>query len=445
MSDAANDRPAGPHAWPAERLGWYAVLVLSLAYVLSYLDRIVISLLIGPIKADLALSDTEFGALQSLAFGLFYTLLALPLGRLADARSRRAVVAAGVAVFSLFTFLSGTARGYWELFVARVGVGAGEASVTPAAYSMIGDYFPPHRLGRAIGVFSLSAFVGVGAAYIAGGTVIAALEGLDLAGVPFLERLRPWQLAFVAISLPGLLMVPLIFTIREPLRRHVLAGAAASLPVRTVVAELWRRRAALGWLIGGFSLVALSGYASLAWIPAFFMRTYGWTSAEVGFAYGSIYLLFGSCGAWCSGWLCDRLSARGVLDAPLRVAAFAFVGTAVFGGLAPLMPTPQLALVLLVPYVLMATAPYPMAGTAIQLVVPGALRGQASALYLTVINLVGLGLGPLVIGIFNDRLFRQESDVRYSLALVIAVCAPLACALLCAGFGPYRRARTAGA
>lgn len=425
--------------WPAPRLAWYAVALLSLAYVLSYLDRIVINLLVVPIQADLGINDTQFGMLQSLAFGIFYTLMALPLGRLADNRDRRMIVAGGVALFSLFTALSGLAKTYGQLFCARIGVGVGEASLTPAAYSILSDYFPPHRLGRAIGVFTMSAFVGTGLAYIGGGAVIDYLTARGDVEVPGLGSFAPWQMAFVLVGLPGLLIAPLVLTLREPVRRG--AGRGEAVPVRAVLAEVSRRRHTLGWLFAGFSMVTLSGYASAVWTPAFFIRVYDWQPGQIGLWYGLIYLAFGTTGALFGGWLCDRLTARGVLDAPLKVAAFGYVGTGVFGGLAPLMPAPELALALFVPATFLATLPYPLAGTSIQLVTPNRLRGQMSALYMLVINVVGLGLGPVIVGAFTDFLFTEPSDVRYSLAIVNAVAAPLAFVFLLAACRGYRALR----
>lgn len=424
--------------WPSPRLAWTAVAILAFANVLSYLDRIVINLLVEPIQQDLAISDTQFGLLQGVAFGLFYTAMALPIGRMVDSGPRKRIIATGVLVFSLFTLLSGFARSFAQLFIARVGVGAGEASVVPTAYSIISDMFPPEKLGRAMSVFTMTAFVGIGLAYIAGGAVIAAMALWDAPG--FIAPLAPWRRTFLLVALPGLVIVPmLLILLREPARRGTATGR--KVPVREVAAHLFGQRRALAFLFAGFSMITLSGYASTVWTPALFIRTYGWSAAEIGMAYGLLYLVLGPAGALLAGALCDRMTARGVLDAPLRVAALGYIGTGLFGGIAPLMPSGELALAMFAPAMLMSTMPFPMAGTAIQLVTPNALRGQVSALYMLVINLVGLGLGPLIVGLFNDLVFTGPSGVRYSLASVNAACAPLAFILLVAGFGPYRRLR----
>lgn len=426
--------------WPPRNLAWYAVALLSCAYVLSYLDRILINLLVGPIQADLGINDTQFGLLQSLAFGIFYTLMALPLGRLADQSNRTRIVAGGIALFSLFTALSGTARSYGALFLARIGVGVGEASLTPAAYSLLADYFPPERLGRAIGTFTMAAFIGTGFAYIGGGAAIDWLTELGEQTLPVIGTAQPWQLAFLLAAIPGLIVAPLLLTVREPLRRDA-GSERGAMPLREVFATLGHRRRLLTLMFAGFSMITLSSYASAVWTPAFFIRAYEWQPGQIGLWYGLIYLLFGTSGALFGGWFCDRLSQRGVADAPLRVAAFGYVGTMVFGGLAPLMPTPELALLLFIPATFMGTLPYPLAGTALALIAPGSLRGQLTALYMLVINLVGLGLGPIIVGAFTDYLFSEPADVRYSLAIVNAVAAPFAFALLLAAARHFRAAR----
>jgi len=428
----------GARPWPATRLAWTALAILALANILSYLDRIVINLLVEPIQRDLAISDTQFGLLQGVAFGLFYTAMALPIGRLVDNGPRKPIIAIGVTVFSLFTLASGLARTFGQMFVARIGVGAGEASVVPTAYSIISDMFPPERLGRAMSVFTMTAFVGIGLAYIAGGVAIAAVAAWDAPG--FLGELAPWRLTFLLVAAPGLLVaLVLMLALKEPARRG--GQGAAKIPMREVAAHLAGQRRALVLVFAGFSMITMSGYASTVWTPALFIRAYGWSAGEIGVAYGALYLVLGPAGALFAGTVCDRMTARGVREAPLKVAAWGYLGTGLFGGLAPLMPTGELALAVFAPAMLMSTMPYPMAGTAIQLVTPNRMRGQVSALYMLVINLVGLGAGPLVVGVFNDALFTGPEGVRYSLAWVNAVAAPVAFLLLWAGFAPYRDLR----
>lgn len=408
--------------------------MLAAANILSYLDRIIINLLVEPIQADLGISDTRFGMLQGLAFGLFYTLLALPIGRLVDSRPRRTIVAAGVALFSLFSLLSGLARSFGQLFVARAGVGAGEATLVPSAYSMLADLFPPERLGRAVSVFTMTAFVGIGLAYVAGGAAIALIGQADFTGWPLLADLAGWQRVFVIVALPGFLVVPLLLLLPEPARRG--AGAAPP-PWREVAAHVRGRSALFGPMFAGFACVTLASYASAVWTPAFFIRSFGWSPAEIGLWVGLGYLVLGPLGALAAGRWCDAMTADGVPDAPLRVAGVSALASGLLSALSPLMPTATSALVVLLLSVPLGTMAFPMAGTAIGLVTPNRLRGQVSALYMLAINAVGLGLGPMLVGAMSDRLFTGADGIRYGLALVNLLTAPLAFLLIRRAYAPY--------
>jgi len=421
---------------------WWAVTVLAAAYLLSFIDRTIINLLVNPIEADLQINDTQFGALQGLAFGLFYSLAAYPLGRLVDRRDRRSIIAAGLAFFTTFSMLSGLARTYTVLFFTRMGVGVGEASLLPSAYSLLSDYFRSNQLARAISVFTMGAFVGVGLSYIWGGKVIGMLSAVETVSLPLLGELRPWQMAFIIVSLPGLVLIPLIFTLREPPRRD--AGGKANqnvLPLRVALQESWLRRRALGLLFAGFGIIALSGQASAVWTISVFLRSYSLAPQDIAPLYGLVYIVSAIPGAFGGAWLCDRMTAGGSTDAPLKVAAWGFLGTGLFGALAPLMPTPTLALIFFVPTISLQSAMYPLAGTALQLMLPNRLRGQVSALYLIVLNVVGLGLGPMVVGLLTDNVFSELSDVRYALSWVNGVCAPIGWVLLLWACGPYRHER----
>lgn len=428
----------GGGAGSSFRSAWYAVAILSLAYVMSYADRVIINLLSRPIKADLGLSDTQFGLLTGVAFGVLYTGMALPFGRMADIYSRRWIMFAGVAVFSTFSMGSGLAVGFLWLFVARVGVGAGEASLTPAAHSIIRDYFPSDKMGLAMSVFVTSAFIGSGLAYVGGGALVGALNELGATPVPLLGDLRPWQLALILVALPGFITAPLLLTIREPVRKGAADGVQS---IKVVARAVYERRAALVPLLLGFAFVALSGHASSVWTAPVFDRVFGWGPKQFGLYYGLTYLAFAPVGALFAGWFCDQLTKRGVRDAPLRVAAFAALIGGVSGGLAPLMPTPQLALAFFGPALLAHTLCYPLAATAIQLIAPSGMRAQLSAVYLMVIGVVAQGVGPVSVGLMTDYVFTAPEHVRYSLALVTVVCGPLTLLCLLAASKPYAALR----
>ena len=439
--------PASPtdatNPWPSAAAGWTAAALLALASVVSQFDRTVINLMVGPIKSTFLLDDTHFGLLQGVAFGIFYVLACVPIGRLADHHERRLIIAIGLGLFSLFSMASGLARSYAQLFLLRVGVGVGEASLSPAGFSLLSDQFAPDRLGRPMSAFLMSAPVGQGLAFIGGGGLLQWLTTSSVLSAGAFSDFAPWQAAFIIVGFPGLLLVPLFLLLREPARRGAGSAVPAPMPLREVVAIVRDRGAALVPMFASFAMVSLVSYAFFIWTPALFQRSYGWNPGQVGLAFGLILLVFGTSGVYFAGWMSDRLARRGHLDAPLKVAAFGFVGCGLFGALAPLMPTAAAALVLLAPAIFLSMMPYPCAGTAIQLIIPNRARAQVSSLYITLTTLVGLGIGPLVVGLMTDHLFKDPADIRYSLAIVVGVPAPVMFALLLSACRPYRALRAA--
>ncbi len=421
--------------WPSAGAGWSAAGVLALASVVSQADRTVLSLMAGPIKETFTLSDTAFSLLHSVAFGVFYVLACIPLGRMVDRYPRRLVLACCMAFFSVFAMASGLVRSYAQLFLMRIGVGVGEASVTPAAFSMLSDSFPPERLGRPIGVFLMSAPFGQGLTLIAGGSLLQWLSTSDVLRSSLFSSLAPWQVAFIIIGFPGLLLVPALLALREPPRQG--ARNAPALAIREVLDVIRVRRAALMPIFMGFALVMVVLNAMALWTPALMERTWGLDKAQQGWAYGSLLLVCGTAGAFTSGWLGDRLAQRGTLDAPLKVAAYSFLGCGALAVIAVLMPTVQLMMLFLAPAVFLSTMPVPATGTAIQLIVPSLARGQVSALYIMWSTLVGIILGPVLVGLLNDL----HLPIRYSMAIVVALPVPLMFWLYMRARAPYRELR----
>lgn len=428
-------------AWPMPARGWTVVFVLGLASIASQFDRTVINLTVDPLKASFALNDTQFALLQSLAFGIFYSIACIPLGWLADRYQRRVVLAVSIGFFSLFAMASGLSRSYLQLFLTRVGVGVGEATVTPAGMSMMSDYFPPERLGRAVGAFFISAPVGQAVGLIGGGLLLQWLATSTFLSSGLLAGFEPWQAAFIIIGAPGLLLVPMFLMIREPERR----GPGGTTPLRfsETLGVVRERSRTLIPMFAGFCMVTMVSYSFFVWTPATLQRTFEWNAAQAGLGFGLIILTFGTGGAFFGGWLTDRLAARGYLDAPLRAAAFGFVGCGVFGGLAPLMPTGALALTLLGPAIFLSNVPYACAGTAIQLIIPNRARAQVTALYITLITLFGLFVGPTLVGLITDFVFGDASDVRYSLAIMVSLPVPFMFVLMLLAWRPYRALRGA--
>ncbi|MFO1466729.1 MAG: MFS transporter [Steroidobacteraceae bacterium] len=429
-----------PEAPQAGAYSWYVVAILLLAYIVSFVDRQSLTLMVEPLKRDLGLSDTQVSLLHGMAFALFYTFLGLPIGRLVDAFDRRRIVIVGVALWSVMTAGCGLARNFGSMFLFRMGVGVGEAALSPAAYSMIADYFPRHSRGRALAVYTLGIPIGIGVALMVGGAIVGYFNTTGGASIALLGHLRGWQVAFLIIGLPGLLVALLMCTVREPPRRECLGplGAAGAVPLRQVVRFVAERRQALGSMFLGFSLVILVNYAVLAWVPTLFIRIHGWNIARIGFWFGLINAVFGTLGGYAGGWLADLAAARGHRDAPVRVVLFGSLCALPFAVLAPLVSSAPLSLLLFAVATFFLFIQGGVAPGAVQSIVPNQMRGQLSALQLFVQNLVGLGLGATSVALLTDYVFADSRKLGYSMAIVILVVLPLSALSLWYCLGRYR-------
>jgi MFS family permease len=424
------------------RYAWYVVFVLMVCYTLSFIDRQILSLLVGPIKRDLGISDTRVGLLQGLAFALFYTLLGLPMGRFADRGSRRNLIAFGIFFWSLMTAVCAIARSFWSLFFARMGVGVGEATLGPSAFSLISDYFPKERLGTALSIYAMGIFIGSGFALIVGGTVVGAVTQLPSVDLPIFGTIASWRLTFLIVGLPGLLVGLLLYTIREPVRRNLLrtsSGQIVQLSIREVMAQLALRWRSVVGVSVGLSAQAMCNYALLAWAPTFFLRVHGWTPARTGMILGILILTIGCFGMYAGGRLCDRWQRQRILEAPLKVGVVSTISAGVFFVLSMMVPGIGWRLTLLAPALFFLAMPVGSSYAALQLIFPNQARGQVSALLIFTINVGGLTMGPLFPGVFNDYLFRDGNMVGYSLALTIGLASLLAAVVFRATYGPYRK------
>jgi len=423
------------------RYAWYVVFVLMVCYALSLIDRQILSLLVAPMKRDLHINDTRIGLLQGLSFALFYTLAGLPLGKLADSHSRRKIVTAGIVAWSLLTAACSLARNFWSLFLTRMGVGVGEAALSPAAFSLIADAFPTSQLGLALSVYSMGIYLGSGIAMIVGGSVVQSLSRSPFLTLPVLGVIASWRATFLAVGLPGLLIALLTLTIREPQRRSLLRtdNKSAQAPLRVVWEQLRKRIASFAGISLGMVFQALCGYVFLAWGPTFLQRNYGWSPGQAGHTLGVLTLLFGCAGMYLGGTLCDQWQRRGIPEAPLRVAVLSAAGTFVFFPPAVTIGHPAATTMLLAVAIFFLAMPIGCSYAAVQLIFPNQVRGQVSALFLFILSLGGLSLGPLLPGLLNDYYFHSEKKIGASMAITIGAASLLMLLICFLTYGPYRR------
>jgi MFS family permease len=406
---------------------WYIVGTLSLLYAFSIVDRLIMSISIGPVKHSLGMSDFQLSLTIGLAFTIFYTLCGLPLGALVDRFPRRWVIFFGMLVWSAAASACGLATTGTQLFTARMLVGAGEAALSPAAYSMLSDLFPRSRLAAPISIYTIGGTLGSAVALAAGGPLLQYFTARGGWSLPVLGTLQPWQALFVATGLPGLAVALLIFTFREPTRR---ASVALRRPEDSFVSFLKAHWQLFSLLFVGFGAAAMLPYGLSSWIPTLMMRSYGLGPALVGKTYGLIVALCGVAAHGLNGFAVDWLFKRRHADAHLKffvVSALVATPVVVAGLLSGrwlwVLLGVTVAHLLLTPFVGYAAA-------AIQIITPGNMRGRISALFLFVVSAFGLGLGPSVVAGLTDFLFRSEARLGDALATFVALCAGAAALVL---------------
>lgn len=428
--------PAAPPA--STRYAWYVVGVLTLANVSGALDRQVLSLLVPAIERDLGISDTQMSYLIGLSFSVFYTVLGLPIAWLADRVNRQTIMASGVALWSAMTMLSGVARTYGRLLLARIGVGVGEATLAAPSVSLIADYFPPERVGFAMSVWSLGTFLGSGLAYFIGGWVVGIVAAAGTRRLPVVGMLRPWQVVFVLVGTPGLLVALLMLTVRDPrAARPVVTSASAGPSLFSHVRANLRTFTTLAF---GYALSAAVNYGIAAWLATFLIRTYGWTPSRAGMVQGVLTMTVGVGATLAGGRVADILVRRGHADAPLRVGIIGAAGMLVSASVYPLMPDAALAVGWLVVVNFFAAFPWGPAAAAAAEIVPPEIRTQGAALYFFVLSLVSGALGPTAVAFFTDSVFHDPLALRYSLVIVNVIGMLSTIALLAAGMPAYRKA-----
>ena len=404
--------------WPSPLYAWYVVALLVLSYALGVVDRIVIGLLVKPIKADLQLSDTEIGIIQGFAFALFYTVFTLPVGYLVDRWRRVPVVYGGLAIWSAATAAGGFASSFWGLFASRVVMGAGESTTTPAAASLISDYFPPQKRARAYGIYAMGGSIGIGIAYLLGSVAIGLADSVRSVAPLFLDRFADWQLVLIIVGIPGVFLAVLMATtMREPERR----GAVPTSTTFSLI-PLWREletnRIALITVMMGTIMNVMIVNAQLAWFPTLFVRVHEWEPARIALALAVVGVPFGIISAVTAGSVLTWLAKKGRNDGPILVMMLQCTAWVIFGTAKCLAPTPELALAGHVMTSLFATWAITSALTALNHVTPNQLRGQVVAVYTLLTGLVGIAVGSGAVGYLSDHVFNYQTGIAPSLALV---------------------------
>jgi MFS family permease len=427
------------HAKPiGAKAGWTAVAIFLLINTVAYLDRQLLTLLVDPIKASLNVSDFRVSMLQGAAFVLFYSICGLPIGWAVDRYSRRWIIFLGMAFWSILASAGGLAKTYWQLLWSRIGVGVGEASLHPSVYSLLSDFFNKDHLTGALAVYSTGAAVGGGIALAMGGAIVEMAAETGTYHSAIFGEIRPWQMALIITGLFGMVIALAVFLVPEPPRRGRLAGScsARGLPTGSVLAFMSHQR---GFYIAhflGFAIFAMIGAGFSSWMPTYLMRTFHWPVARTGLTLGALSLVCMTSGMLFAGYFCDRWMSRGVRDAHFRYYVYTLAIFAVAGIIA--CTSVNIVLVVICIGIVKFMAFIPVAAGAIQLTTPNEYRGQITAAFLLIYNVLGFGVGPSLVAGLSDFVLRGPSSIGTALAILFATLPPIIIVLFAFGMKPLR-------
>ncbi len=436
--------------YPKPAYAWYVVVLMMFFYVLSFMDRQIIAVLLDPIKTDLALTDVQISLIGGVSFGLFYSVVGIFMGRLADSMNRPVLIAMGVFIWSLTTALCGLANKFWQLLVLRMGVGLGEAALLPSTLSLLKDYFPPHRIATPTSVFLFGAPIGIGLAFAAGGFMYTIAQGITAADgwddVFFIGGSAAWKLVLLFLGVVGIVMTLGMATVREPRTtsaaaqklqadRSLKAAEAAKMPeVKAYAARHWLPILSL---YVGMALISLAAYAQGFWDVTYLLRIFGGDRGNVAFMYGMVQMFAGMAGMFLGGFTADRLTARGVEGSSFKLVILGAAIATPFAFAYALVDSEQLSLWLMVGTIFGTNICFACAASAMQRMYPVAMLGLAAGIYFFMSNAVGLMVGPTAVAAITDYSFADPQMVGYSLSIVGGVSRLLAFLAFIVGLGAY--------
>ncbi len=413
--------------YPPPKYAWYSVFLLLFVYTFSFIDRQILALLGPMITDDFQLSDTEFGFLSGFAFAIFYTIFGLYFARVADSKSRKRLIAIGLVIWSVMTAVSAFARSYSMLFMMRIGVGIGEATLAPAANSIIADSFPKEKLATALSIYAMGIPFGIGFSYLLGGQMIALAAMIPDIQLFDFTVTKIWQKTFLLVGLPGLLITIFVLILREPTRKGI-STTKTQMPLKEVKGFFVARWRAYTAISLGTSFIAALGFGSAVFLPAFFLRIHGVAPSDMGQTFGAIAMITGPIGLLLGGIIADRWSKKGKRDAHLKALMLSPIGFAIPSIIFPFMDYSPTLWVMIGLSNLFLNLPAGVAFAALQLITPNRMRGQIIAFHILLTNILGYGLGPTMIGFFADTLFTGPESIGYGASLVAAIAFP--CSLL---------------
>jgi MFS family permease len=425
--------------YPNKAAAYYGLFVMSGCVMFTILDRQILNLMVEPVKHDFNLSDTQMALLLGVAFSSTYFICGLPIARLADVWNRKAVIAISVAVWSFFTVLSGFTQNFWQMFAARMGIGAGESGYSPATWSILADTFPRPKLALANGILGMGNQAGQGLALIVGGSALHIVSQFPPVHLEGIGELRPWQWAFIIVGAPGLIWAALVhFTMKEPPRRGVAVTAKPkAVPMKRVFAYMFEDWRCFGPIMLAKFVKILLSMGTTAWMPTLLRREFDWDLTKIGLVQGTVIFVITPLALFLGGKLSERWTNQGKWETNVRIMSYTTLCMVPLASLFPLMPTAELCLLLYGANLFIAGLGFGPAAAAIQMVTPNQMRSQISAIGQIMTNVLANSLGPLMVALLTDYVFKNPGDIKYSMTTCAVILGPIATIVTWYGVKPY--------
>ncbi len=427
-------------SWPKPIYAWFFTSILLVAYIISFIDRQMINYLVVPIKEDMGLTDFEISFIQGWGFVLAYIIFSIPFGRIVDKVNRVRVLIGGIIIWSVATAACGFSKNSWQLVLSRSGVGAGEAALTPASWSIISDLFPVEKRSFPMSIYLMGPYIGQGLSLLFGAQILRIYNE----PVTLFESIivQPWQIIFLIIAVPGVILGLLMFALKDPVRKEVLVSEKeeGTDSIKEVFAYVIKNIGAYMPLLIGSAFIVVLLYGVQSWVPTFLHRIHGWEHTRIGDQYGLVALFAGSLGV-VSGPMAEKyLTKLNFNAATIIVCIITAVALTIIGPITFLSLSSDIVLIGIFITSFFITLPLALFATSLQNITPNQYRGVVTGLYVFTVNITGYGLGPMVVAFFTDKVFKSEMAIDLSMAAMFLICGPISFFIFYLGRKPFAKA-----
>ena len=426
-------------SWPKPIYAWFFTSILLFAYIISFIDMQMINYLVVPIKEDMGLTDFEISFIQGWGFVLAYIIFSIPFGRIVDKVNRVRVLIGGIIIWSVATAACGFSKNSWQLVLSRSGVGAGEAALTPASWSIISDLFPVEKRSFPMSIYLMGPYIGQGLSLLFGAQILRIYNE----PVTLFESIivQPWQIIFLIIAVPGIILGLFMFSLKDPERKEGLTGdREENESIREVFSYIIKNIGAYMPLLIGSAFIIVLLYGLQSWVPTFLHRIHGWEHTRIGDQYGLVALFAGSLGV-ISGPVFERYLTKLNYNPPIIILCIiTSIALTILGPITFLSLSSDVVLIGIFITSFFITFPLALFATSLQNITPNQYRGVVSGLYVFTVNIVGYGLGPMVVAFFTDKVFKSEMAIDLSMATMFLICGPISFFIFYFGRKPFARA-----